>query len=187
MQQAEFILYEERGLWYSPALADWILHKGVLISRVNLDGLSIVLMNTHLTANYMGDWSRRNPYAKHEHNQLQQLASLVRAQPPDTLILVCGDFNIPRGSWLYEAFLETSGLCDPLSGNTQPTLRPRRTLPARYAMPIDFAFVRAPQLPAFKVKSRLRFEEQVHYEGRRFHLSDHCGVELTISWQTSTT
>jgi endonuclease/exonuclease/phosphatase family metal-dependent hydrolase len=182
MQQSEFVLYDERGLWYSPALADWILHKGVLISRLNTGDFPVVIMNTHLTANYMGDWSRRNPYAKHEHNQLQQLAHLVQLQPSDSLVLVCGDFNIPRGSWLYESFLEASGLSDPLSGSTQPTLRPRPALPARYTMPIDFAFVRRPHQCELKIESRLRFQEQIKHEGRRSYLSDHCGVELTLHW-----
>ncbi len=53
----EFVLYDERGLWYTPALADWILHKGVLITRLIVDDVPVILLNTHLTANYTGDWS----------------------------------------------------------------------------------------------------------------------------------
>lgn len=182
IQESEFILYQERGLWYTPALADWILHKGILISRIHINGLPVVVMNTHLTANYTGDWSRSNPYAKHEHLQLQQLAKLVREQPENALVLVCGDFNIPRGSWLYDSFLEASNLHDPLAGDMQPTLRPRRVIPTRYFMPIDFAFVRAPHLTPLTAESRLRFEERVLHDGRHLHLSDHYGVELQINW-----
>jgi endonuclease/exonuclease/phosphatase family metal-dependent hydrolase len=179
---SEFVLYSERGLWYTPALTDWILHKGILLTRMNCGDLPVVLINTHLTANYTGDWSRRNPFARHEHNQLQQLAALVRALPPENLVLVCGDFNIPRGSWLYEAFLEESGLCDPRAGDMQPTLRPPRAMPARYAAPIDYALVRAPALPTLKMTSRLRYEERVPHQGREQYLSDHSAVELTLMW-----
>src|SRR5688500_17198599 len=77
IEESKFLIYEERGLWYTPALADWILHKGILISHMDVSGVPIVLINTHLTANYTGDWNRTNPYAKHEHLQLQQLAKLV--------------------------------------------------------------------------------------------------------------
>jgi endonuclease/exonuclease/phosphatase family metal-dependent hydrolase len=182
IQQTEYVLYQERGLWYTPALTDWILHKGILVSQIIADSLPIVIINTHLTANYTGDWSQGNPYAKHEHRQLQQLAGLVQAQPDDAVVLVCGDFNIPRGSWLYDAFLDASGLRDPLAGSSHPTLRPRMMLPSRYFMPIDFALVRAHNFPDIKVESRLRFEEKVYDEGRHTLLSDHYGVELRLSW-----
>lgn len=183
IDHSEFMLYEERGLWYTPALADWILHKGILISRMNLEGLPLVVMNTHLTANYTGYWNHTNPYAKHEHNQLQQLARLVRMQPPEALVLVGGDFNVPRGSWLYDAFLETSGLIDPLAGNDEPTLRPRRTMPARYFAPIDYTFVRLPDVPAMTLESRLRFQDTINHRGRPTYLSDHYGVELRLTWE----
>jgi endonuclease/exonuclease/phosphatase family metal-dependent hydrolase len=179
---SEFVLYTERGLWYTPALTDWILHKGILLTRMNCDDLPVVLINTHLTANYTGEWGRRNPFARHEHNQLQQLAALVNALPPENLVLVCGDFNVPRGSWLYDAFLEASGLCDPLQGNMQPTLRPPRAMPARYAAPIDYSLVRAPALPSLKIASRLRFAEKVSYAGGQQYLSDHSAIELILTW-----
>jgi endonuclease/exonuclease/phosphatase family metal-dependent hydrolase len=180
----DFVLYEERGLWYTPALADWILHKGILVTRLLIGDLPVILMNTHLTANYSGDWSRRNPFARHEHNQLQQLAFLVQSQPRESLVIVCGDFNIPRGSWLYESFLYTSGLCDPLDGNMQPTLHPRWVMPSRYIVPIDFALFRAPHGLNVDVESRLRFQDHIHDGDRQMRLSDHCGVELKMSWET---
>ncbi len=123
-----------------------------------------------------------NPFARHEHNQLQQLAYLVQEQPREAVVIVCGDFNIPRGSWLYDSFLEAGGLSDPLDGNMQPTLRPRRIMPSRYVMPIDFALVRIPHLPGMQLESRLRFQEYVEHQGRQVHLSDHCGVELSLTW-----
>ncbi len=181
--QCKYFLFRERGLWYTPALADWILHKGVLMSHIIFAGRPFVVMNTHLTANYTGDWSRRNPYAKQEHSQLQQLAELVQAQPQDATVVVCGDFNVPRGSWLYDSFLDASGMLDPLAGHMIPTLRPRRMMPSRYLMPIDFILVRVSNdLPDVKVEGRLRFEERVYDEGRHLLLSDHYGVEVNLKW-----
>lgn len=179
--QSEFHLYTERGLWYTPALADWILHKGILITHLDWEHMPVVLINTHLTANYMGDWSRTNPFAKHEYNQLRQLAACVQAQPSEALVLVCGDFNIPRGSWMYEAFLEESDLTDPLAGNLQPTLRPRSILPSRYIMPIDFALWRAPRTHTVDVQSRFQFEDVIPHKNKQVELSDHFAVELLIN------
>lgn len=177
----EFRLYTERGLWYTPALADWILHKGILITRLQWENMPVVLLNTHLTANYMGDWSRKNPFAKHEYNQLRQLAACVREQPDNALVLVCGDFNIPRGSWLYDAFLEESGLTDPLEGNLQSTLRPRSMMPSRYFMSIDYALVRAPDTYGVTVESRFKFEDVIPHKNKQVALSDHYAVELLVN------
>ena len=183
IDQSYFTLYRERGLWHTPAVADWILHKGVLHTHMRFAGHPIVVLNTHLNANYSGDWRANNRYAQTEHGQLRQLAEIVAAQPPDALVLVAGDFNIPRGSWLYDEFLAASGLIDPLAGDTEPTYRLPPGVPSRYAQPIDFALVRAPQLPRLQVHSRLCFREKLPLiDGRLAYLSDHCGVELRLTW-----
>jgi endonuclease/exonuclease/phosphatase family metal-dependent hydrolase len=182
-----FVLYDERGLWYTPALADWILHKGVLITNIAHDGLPhpIAVMNTHLTANYTGDWSPVSRFARHEWEQLQQLAALVRAQPADSLVVVAGDFNIPRGSWLSEQFLAQSGLIDPLANDLRPTYRPLSGLPARFAVAIDFNLYRAPAAmqETLSSESAFRFtEKQPMINGELRYLSDHMGVELRLTW-----
>ena len=86
--------------------------------KIQLGELPIVVLNTHLTANYSGDWRSDNRYTRNERCQLEQLAETVRAQSADTLVLVAGDFNIPRGSGLYHEFMQASGLTDPLAGNS---------------------------------------------------------------------
>jgi endonuclease/exonuclease/phosphatase family metal-dependent hydrolase len=177
-----FTLYQERGLWYTPAVADWILHKGILYTCFALEGQQIAVLNTHLNANYSGDWSEANAYARQEREQLRQLARLVNAQPPDTLVLVAGDFNIPRGSWLYEGLIRETGLYDPLAADTRPTYRPMPGMPARYAAPIDFVLVRVPPSLDACVESRLVFEERVPLHRRQIYLSDHMGVETTVGW-----
>ncbi len=186
IHQSRFTLYNERGLWYTPAIADWILHKGILVSHIQYGDLPIVVMNTHLTANYTGDWSPANRFALHEWEQLQQLAGLVHTQPEECLVLVTGDFNIPRGSWLSEQFLAKSGLTDALAGDLRPTFRPLSGMPARYAAPIDFILFRAPDSikGSLTIESCLMFEEKHQAEGgQRFYLSDHKGIKLRLLWQ----
>ncbi len=179
----EFVLYRDRGLWYTPALADWLLHKGVLITRLVVHGQSVVVLNTHLTANYMGNWGRGNAYAEQEHAQLMQLAELVQAQPLDALVVVAGDFNIPRGSWLYDSFMAETRLFDPMDGSDEPTLRSRRGLPSRYLAPIDYTLLRVPALRHCHIESNRIFEEPMMLSnGRKAHLSDHVGVEVCVSW-----
>ena len=186
IKQQRFTLYRERGMWYTPAVMDWILHKGVLATDITCDGLPIVVLNTHLVANYQGNWSERNRFARSEWAQLQQLAEIVMAQPAEALVVACGDFNIPRGSWMYERFLAASGMTDPLAGDTRWTYRALEGLAQRFGQPIDFALVRTPQLRNFQIKSDLIFRDRMPLlGGDEGYLSDHCGVALNVSWESA--
>jgi endonuclease/exonuclease/phosphatase family metal-dependent hydrolase len=178
----QFTLYRNRQVPYAPALMDWLLHKGVLATRLEYVGLPIVVLNTHMHANYSGNWDRRNRYTYAEAEQLRQLAEIVREQPPETLVVAAGDFNFPRDSWLYQEFVAESGMTDPLAGDARPTVRALPGIPARYSQPIDFALVRAPALPGLRIASELRFVEQVLFRSRSRFLSDHVGIDLQVSW-----
>ncbi|HVO42073.1 MAG TPA: endonuclease/exonuclease/phosphatase family protein [Aggregatilineales bacterium] len=180
-----FTLYRDRGLWHTPAMTDWILHKGVLTVQTRCYHLRVSVLNTHLTANYNGVWDRTNQYARQERLQLRQLAEIVRRQPADALVIAAGDFNVPRGSPLIDEFLAESGLTDPLVGSTEPTYRPLVGLPTRLAVPIDFVLYRAPALPGFRASSQIVFQDRVPLVGGGDgYLSDHRAVELRLTWET---
>ncbi len=173
--------YAERGLWYTPMLMDRLFYKGMLIQNLIWAGTRMVIINTHLLANYAGDWERHGVYARAEQKQLQQLAETVRGQPADSFVIVVGDFNIPRGSWLYRDFLGSSGLTDLLAGDTRPTLRLPHGVPPRFAFPIDYIFVRKPATCSFEIECDLCFTGKYwitsHHQG---YLSDHNGIEIRI-------
>ncbi|HWQ13869.1 MAG TPA: endonuclease/exonuclease/phosphatase family protein [Roseiflexaceae bacterium] len=184
MAEACFVLYPERGRWYAPTIADIALHKGALLARVKVAGTPVTAINTHLSANYRGDWRPESPYARTERAQLARLAEIVAAEPPEALVLVMGDFNVPRNTWLYEEFLARSGLCDPLAGDARPTYRPHSGIPARYALPLDWLLLRAPPLPGLRAVADLCFSAPLPLVGGGSgFLSDHIGVELTLSWE----
>jgi endonuclease/exonuclease/phosphatase family metal-dependent hydrolase len=183
IEQRTFTLYRAREIVSPLAAMDLLLHKGVLLARTAIDRVPIVVLNTHLSANYSVDWNPNNRYARVEHSQLRQLAEIVRAQPAEALVIAAGDFNIPRGSWLYDDFLEQSGMIDPLAGDLRPTHRMPPGIPARLARPIDFALLRLPRLPGLTVQIDLCFDQQLPLAGaRRGYLSDHYGLELQIAW-----
>jgi endonuclease/exonuclease/phosphatase family metal-dependent hydrolase len=183
IERQEFILYRERSIVSPPAIMDWALHKGVLLTAFHVGNVPLVVLNTHLNANYVANWTRRGRYALVEHGQLQQLAEIVRAQPADALVVAAGDFNIPRDSWLYEEFLAASGAVDPLAGDMRPTLRLPRGVPSRLAQPIDFTMLRLPAQPSISVRSEHHFDQPMPLAGGRFgYLSDHIGVALHLSW-----
>lgn len=184
IEQRSFLLYSARMIVSPLAMMDWALHKGVLLTRVSLGQVPIIILNTHLNANYSASWSTTNRYAQVQQRQLQQLAELVQAQPPSAIVIAAGDFNIPRGGWLYEEFLAASGMLDPLAGDTRPTQRMPLGIPARLAMPIDFALVRLPSLPLLSVRSEHCFDQPLPLpDARPDYLSDHVGIALHISWE----
>jgi endonuclease/exonuclease/phosphatase family metal-dependent hydrolase len=179
----QYIRYRERGRWCSPAIMDWPLHKGVLYTSLALGDLVVVVLNTHLNPNYRGNWSSNNHFARTERAQLRQLAEIVDAQPSTALVVVAGDFNVPRASRLYDEFLALSGLEDPLAGDSRPTYRPPPVIPRRYALPFDFVLTRPPRLPGLQAQVDLRFRERLPLiGGGAGFLSDHYAVELRLSW-----
>jgi endonuclease/exonuclease/phosphatase family metal-dependent hydrolase len=183
IERARFTLYRSRMISHALALMDWMLHKGVLETQVTLARVPIVVLNTHLNANYSGDWSETNRYTYNQREQLRQLAEIVAAQSAEALVIACGDFNIPRGCWLYEEFLTASGMLDPLAGDARPTYRTPPGVPERYALPIDFAFVRAPALPGLQISADVCFGDKVALAtSQPIYLSDHLGIKLHVAW-----
>jgi len=177
-----FIPYEERGIWYTPMLLDRLFFKGMSVTRLTWNDIALVVINTHLLANFAGDWERHGMYARVEERQLLQLAETVRSQPADSMIVVVGDFNIPRGGGLYHNFLAQSGLTDLLAGDTRPTLRLPMRAPARFSLAIDYVLIRIPEQESLKIRCDLCFSNKYwinnHREG---YLSDHDGIEIHIT------
>jgi hypothetical protein len=74
-------------------------------------------------------------------------------------------------------------MVDPLAGDARPTQRMPLGIPARFALPIDFALLRLPPLPRLIVQSEHCFSQQRPSPGARpGYLSDHVGIALRISW-----
>jgi endonuclease/exonuclease/phosphatase (EEP) superfamily protein YafD len=177
-----FETYTEQGRWYLPTVMDNFLRKGMLITSLHWADFPVVIINTHILANYSGDWERRGVFARMQEKQLSQLAKKVAGQPSNALVVVVGDFNIPRGSRLYSDFLQQTGLVDPLAGDRRPTHRPPPGVPAHYSLPIDFALVRVPASRFLQIKCDLRFSSKLQLD-YKYHdyLSDHNGIEVCFT------
>ena len=181
-----FETFVEQGRWYLPTAMDRFLRKGMLISTLQWGEVPVVVINTHILANYSGDWGRAGIFTRMQEKQLSQLADTVAGQPANALVTVVGDFNSPRGSPLYQDFLRQTGLVDVLAGDMRPTHRPPRGVPAHYSLPIDFVFVRVPPGLSLKISSDLRFSSKLHLTHRhQDYLSDHNAIEVGFALDTS--
>jgi len=181
-----FETYIEQGRWYLPTAMDRFLRKGMLISSLHWGSTPVVVINTHVIANYNGDWERQGVFARMQEKQLHQLGEIVAMQPSDALVVVVGDFNIPRGSRLYKNFLQGTGLIDTLADDQRPTHRPPRGVPAHYSLPIDFVFVRVPQTMSLQIKCDLRFSDKFELS-HKYHdyISDHNAIEVSFTNNTT--
>jgi endonuclease/exonuclease/phosphatase (EEP) superfamily protein YafD len=177
-----FETFVEQGRWYLPTAMDRFLQKGMQISTLYWGDVPVVVINTHILANYSGDWERRGVFTRMQEKQLSQLADTVAAQPSQALVAVVGDFNFPRGSQLYRNFLQQTGLMDALAGDLRPTHRPPRGVPAHYSLPIDFVFTRVPSGLSLKISSDLRFASKLDLTHKHHdYLSDHNAVEVRFT------
>lgn len=182
-----YVSFTEQGRWFHLEIMDRLLEKGLLITRYEVDGLTLIIVNTHIIANYAANYGRNGGPALRQQSQLRQLATAMRALPEEALVVLVGDFNLPRGSWLYQEFLEASGMEDTLAGDQRPTYRPLPGVPAHYALPIDFVFVRRPKHLQIDFSSQLCLDQPVPLVGNyRGFLSDHLGIVSHFSWNEVT-
>jgi hypothetical protein len=72
---------------------------------------------------------------------------------------------------------------DTLAGDQRPTYRPLPGVPAHYALPIDFVFIRRPQAVQIASSSNLCLDQPVKLVGNyRNFLSDHLGIITQFTW-----
>src|SRR5512139_1949607 len=120
---SEFHPFPNRGKPVSIGFADWALYKGVLVTALEIQGQPVVVMNTHLQANYLGKWDLSNEQTRIELDQVRFLAELARSQPADAWVFACGDFNFPRQTPPYDFMMSESSLTDALVDDPRATYR----------------------------------------------------------------
>ncbi len=180
--------FRERGRMISLHAAERHQSKGMLQTHLRVGQQKVVVINTHLAANYNARWTYTNPYAKVERAQLHEIASAVQSFPSDTLVIVAGDFNVPRGSWLYNEFVDSANLYDPLGTSQAPTYRPLPGLPASAIQALDHILIRRGTLDNITFDAELLFGEQILLaHGMVGYLSDHLAVRCQLRWTSQPT
>jgi endonuclease/exonuclease/phosphatase family metal-dependent hydrolase len=168
-------VFHQLGRWWNAGFSDRLLRKGFLVTELDVLGRRLVVVNTHLAANYGGDWTRENDYAALEDAELRQLAEALAGIDEALPVVLAGDLNVPSGTWLFAEFLERTGLRDAFGGAGLPTWRPAREWGRPFD--IDHVLVRGP----VEVSAELRFAEPVTLPGGRVvPVSDHLGIEASL-------
>jgi endonuclease/exonuclease/phosphatase (EEP) superfamily protein YafD len=147
--------------------------KGALVTRLARPGLCVI--NTHLAANRDGDWSQGSRLYPLHRAQLTALARVAGSVP--TPAVVCGDFNVDRGSSLFGGFVTGTRLADAFEGNCPATFRAEYLPPGAKPNCIDFI------LTADGVKAEaatVMFADQEPLPGGPGYVSDHVGLRASL-------
>lgn len=159
------------NLWFEK-----LAGKGFLVTRLQVRGEPVTVVNTHLIANYDQNWAVDNYYARRQLDELSQLAAAVRQLPEGDLVIVAGDFNVPASSPQFSEFLSDCGLVSAVDWSVLPA-------GGHGLSEIDNVLYRPPLGGKVSAGSGLCFEQQVELAGgRKAFPSDHVGVEAVFDW-----
>jgi endonuclease/exonuclease/phosphatase family metal-dependent hydrolase len=184
LSQWEFHPFPNRGRKWSLGYADWALQKGVLVVRFEIEGQSVVCMNTHLQANYLSGWSPDQSLAQIQRDQVGFLAMLVRNEAENALVIVCGDFNFPPHTFLYSELIEHSGLIDPLANDPRPTYKPFPLVSSSWSIRLDYTLYRAPDEVDVRASADvIRLQDEMSRLPWERFLTDHYLLKLVLHWQ----
>lgn len=181
--QHRFEVYHQRGTWHSLSFADWATYKGFQSVDFEIGGTPLTVINTHMNANYGGAWHANNRLSQILSHQVHQLSRAIRSLPGETLVIICGDFNFPRNSFLYDELIAQADLLDPLAGDHRPTYRPFPLAPKKWKTSLDYVLVRRPAGMKVQVQANLvPIEDTATKLPIRRFLTDHNALVLHARW-----
>jgi endonuclease/exonuclease/phosphatase family metal-dependent hydrolase len=179
----QFYPFLNQGRPISIGFSDYLLNKGALLVKVEVQDRCFVVINTHLQANYRGQWHAENSQTQIQLDQVSDLVKLIEAQPKDAWVIICGDFNFPRQSPAYERMMSQNNLIDALVDDPRSTYQPFPLVVSKekWAITLDYLFYRVPPGENLKVTADILPVENTSAKGsvRRF-LSDHKALVLEI-------
>lgn len=155
---------------------DCFARKGALLAEAEWQGKSIQIMGTHMEAG-------GTPELK--TSQFMEINEMIRRHAREGVPqLLCGDFNIRKGSELYQTMLQTIGMEDgPLSGELQYTADHKLNDMCSYnpedRKVIDFIFYRANGAPALFTDREVKRYRQ-RWNKKREDLSDHMALLMRL-------
>jgi Metal-dependent hydrolase len=154
------------------------------LTTVDLRGLPVTIVNTHLTANRDGDWSRDNRFFDFQQAQLRRLnATIARSQvlaprrQRPRLTIITGDFNIASDSDHYPVIVDHGARHDPFAATNPVTFHATFLPPGETAHRIDYVLLAG---PATVLDTTTLFTEPVTVDGEPHYLSDHIGLSARV-------
>lgn len=172
-----------------------LTQKGMLLSKVGNFG--ILLINTHLTAVINHDWNNTSKYCRELSSEINELHKIIKNKTKD-MIITSGDFNIAKGSFLYEKLINLEQLFDPFKKDNLPTRHKTshkqslKTLlegkitnsvykSARKLNCVDYIFICGNRNMYKIVNKKYLFSNKIRLKKNQVgYVSDHTGLQITL-------
>jgi endonuclease/exonuclease/phosphatase family metal-dependent hydrolase len=176
IESCEYSNFQKRGSLTNKSFVAKLMRNGVLLAK--LSGYPIYVLNTHLTPNTDLDWSLENRISPFTYSQLMHVAEVTDALVSmKNEVIITGDFNTPKDSELYEAFMNTSELQDVFSEYDTSTKIPELSQDGRDLERIDYIFLTQKNAKADVFNKEHIFEKKQEVDGEMAYLSDHIGLK----------
>jgi sphingomyelin phosphodiesterase 2 len=179
---AEQIFYDftDRGSIRNKSFVGQIMRYGVL--GIRLQEVPITVFTTHLTPNMDVDYTHENRYSRFQSSQLFQVAKYLHDEILwKREVIIAGDFNIPADSYLYQDFIQASGLTNIFSHMKDPTYHEAFLPDGKLAHQIDYIFYSGHNYGVKPLHSEYILEHPLRQNGEEFYLSDHIGLKAQLS------
>jgi endonuclease/exonuclease/phosphatase family metal-dependent hydrolase len=164
-----------------PLRPEMLMRKGAQLTSVASPDGELIVVNTHLSANRHGNWSRDNASVRTQRAELHHLTGELAALDAAARVVLTGDLNVPRESAVLQDFIAAAGLRDVLAGDQRPTYRPTPEFPAPPAF--DHVLIRG----GLAGSADLVLQNAATLPtGRSIHLSDHYGISADLSMPSPT-
>jgi endonuclease/exonuclease/phosphatase family metal-dependent hydrolase len=180
--KSRYILYSRPFIpFLGPSIIELLTQRGMLISQITLERKTLTFVNTHLTAVINHVWTFQSKYFRELIHEILQFHTTLSALKSEGIVITVGDFNIAKGSELYQKLIDFPLLIDVFSQDKTPTLHDsnRRTL--KSPVRIDYFFCYGSQQKYKVLNKKNIFTQQVKLNSSHWGLaSDHSGLEVRL-------
>lgn len=152
--------------------------KGILINRIK--NSSIFIVNTHLTVALSSDWPK---VSSHHKKQIAKLSNSINSIKDYDLLILSGDFNIPKKSYLYKELLTKLEARDVFQNYNFPTFHKEFLPKHERGNRLDYLLVKTNKTK-FRVtnKEHIFTKKLIQKDINRGFVSDHIGLKTTLEF-----
>lgn len=152
--------------------------NGFLVLK--LKDVELFFINTHLLANYQGNWTRQGKYFSILQFQAKEFQRFIkRTFSSKSILIASGDYNIAKKSDLYS--LLKGDLTDIFAKDNFPTFHNEFLPEGRENNRVDFIFIKGNKNLSKIVKTGYSLREKVKVlPGKITYVSDHIGLDATL-------
>ncbi len=181
IQKHTYTAFSKKGSFFNKSFIWKFLKNGILVAECS--EFPLVLINTHTTANFDWDWSKTNRFMPVIESQLKQISQLIDMYKKNYSIILCGDFNIDKPSYIYKEFIQHTKLEDAFREKNIPTMHSAFAFHRNQPPIIDYIFSFSHNNAIRVKKTTMIFREKWKEGSEEFYLSDHLGLlaEFEIS------